>query len=71
VTITRALVHVVREDPPEGVRRYELGPIGPLPEQARLTDFYIPQQSLFAVGRAFLTPVTRTIGALDASLSGN
>lgn len=34
----------------------DLGPIGPLPEQAHLTDFYIPQRGLFAVGRVFVTP---------------
>lgn len=34
----------------------ELGPTGPLAEQAHLTDFYIPQRGVFAVGRVFLTP---------------
>ena len=33
----------------------ELGPSGPLSEQAHLADFYIPQQGLFAVGRVFVT----------------
>lgn len=36
----------------------ELGPIGPLAEQAHLTDFYIPQRGIFAIGRVFLTPST-------------
>lgn len=30
-----------------------LGPMGPLREQARLGDFWIPQRGIFAVGRAF------------------
>jgi hypothetical protein len=30
-----------------------LGAPGPLAEQARLGDFWIPQRGLFAVGRAF------------------
>jgi hypothetical protein len=30
-----------------------LGNIGPLPEQARLGDFWIPQRGLFVIGRAF------------------
>jgi hypothetical protein len=32
----------------------ELGPIGPLAEQARLADFYMPQRGVFAIGRVFL-----------------
>jgi hypothetical protein len=32
----------------------DLGPMGPLPEQARLNDFLIPQRGLFAVARAFM-----------------
>ncbi len=31
----------------------DLGPPGPLDEQARLGDFWIPQRGVFAVGRAF------------------
>ncbi len=34
----------------------DLGPPGPLPRQARLGDFWIPQRGLFAVGRAFFEP---------------
>lgn len=34
----------------------DLGPIGPLAEQAHLNDFYIPQRGIFAVGRVFVTP---------------
>lgn len=33
-----------------------LGPIGPLSEQAHLSDFYIPQVGLFVIGRVFATP---------------
>jgi hypothetical protein len=35
----------------------ELGPIGPLTEQAHLADFYLPQRGIFAVGRVFVTPL--------------
>jgi hypothetical protein len=38
----------------EGV---DVGPPGPLPEQARLGDFWIPQRGLFVVGRAFMEPL--------------
>jgi hypothetical protein len=31
----------------------DLGPPGPLAEQARLGDFWIPQRGVFAIGRAF------------------
>jgi hypothetical protein len=34
----------------------ELGPIGPLAEQAHMADFYFPQRGIFAVGRVFVTP---------------
>jgi hypothetical protein len=34
----------------------DLGPIGPLAEQAHLQDFYILQRGIFAVGRVFVTP---------------
>ncbi|MDT5344792.1 MAG: hypothetical protein QOE52_3976 [Mycobacterium sp.] len=30
----------------------EFGPIGPLPQQARLGDFWLPQQGIFAAGHA-------------------
>lgn len=33
-----------------------LGPPGPLAQQARLGDFWIPQRGLLAVGRAFFEP---------------
>jgi hypothetical protein len=33
-----------------------LGPIGALPEQAHMADFYFPQRGIFAMGRVFVTP---------------
>jgi hypothetical protein len=47
VTGSRAVV--------EGV---DLGPPGPLTEQARLADFYIPQRGVLAVGSVFVTDRT-------------
>ncbi len=35
----------------------ELGPVGPLREQAQIADFCIPQRGLFAMGRVFVTPL--------------
>jgi hypothetical protein len=34
----------------------DVGPIGPLSEQTRIADFYIPQRGIFAMGRVFVTP---------------
>ncbi|HZT66950.1 MAG TPA: hypothetical protein VFA11_14270 [Acidimicrobiales bacterium] len=34
----------------------DLGPVGPLSEQAHMADFYFPQRGIFAVGRVFVTP---------------
>jgi hypothetical protein len=34
----------------------DLGPAGPLREQAMIGDFYIPQRGMFAIGRAFFEP---------------
>jgi hypothetical protein len=45
------------------VEGQELGPIGPLAEQAHLADFYIPQQGIFAIGRFFATPVAVRVPA--------
>lgn len=36
----------------------DLGPIGPLPQQARLGDFWIPQRGLLAHGRVWLDQPT-------------
>jgi hypothetical protein len=33
----------------------DLGPTGPLAEQAHLADFYFPQRGIFAIGRVFVT----------------
>lgn len=33
----------------------DFGPMGPLVEQTRLGDFWIPQRGIFAMGRAFFT----------------
>jgi hypothetical protein len=38
------------------VRGEILGEMGPLPEQARLGDLWLPQQGRFFIGRAFLEP---------------
>jgi hypothetical protein len=35
----------------------DLGPIGPLAEQAHMADFYFPQRGVFAVGRVFMSPL--------------
>lgn len=43
----------------------ELGPIGPLDEQAHLRDFYIPQRGIFAVGRVFVTRVPDEVPAAE------
>ena len=41
------------------VQGTDLGPIGPLVEQAHMADFYFPQHGIFALGRVFVTPVTK------------
>ena len=38
----------------------DFGPIGPLPEQARMADFYFPQRGIFAIGRVFVSPLRAT-----------
>jgi hypothetical protein len=42
----------------------DLGPVGPLIEQAHMADFYFPQRGMFAVGRVFISPMK------SSSLSG-
>jgi hypothetical protein len=37
------------------------GPAGPLPEQARLNEFLIPQRGIFAVARAFLGTTDKVV----------
>jgi hypothetical protein len=36
------------------VNGQDIGPPAPLPEQAHLGDFWIPQQGIFAMGRVFI-----------------
>jgi hypothetical protein len=38
------------------VRGNDLGPVGPVPVQARLGDFWIPQRGIFVIGGAFFEP---------------
>jgi hypothetical protein len=38
------------------VEGQDLGPIGALPEQAHMADFYFPQRGIFAVGRVYVNP---------------
>lgn len=45
------------------VERQKLGPIGPLAEQAHVSDFYIPQRGIFAIGRVSVTPVPTEVPA--------
>jgi hypothetical protein len=48
----------------------DLGPIGPLAEQAHMADFYFPQRGMFAIGRVFINPLNPTrpgSGALRGS----
>lgn len=40
------------------VRGVDLGPVGPVAEQAHLGDFAIPQRGMFMVGRAIFTDRT-------------
>lgn len=35
----------------------DLGPIGPLAQQAHMADFYFPQRGMLAVGRVFISPL--------------
>jgi ABC-type transporter Mla subunit MlaD len=40
-----------------GLSLGNIGEPGPLPEQAHLGDFWIPQRGLFVIGRAFFEPL--------------
>jgi hypothetical protein len=42
-------------DSTASLRGADLGPPGPLAEQARLGDFWIPQRGVFAIGRTFFS----------------
>jgi hypothetical protein len=39
------------------VQGEDLGPIGPLAEQAHMADFFFPQRGIFAMGRVFVSQV--------------
>ncbi len=39
----------------------DLGSVGPIPEQARLGDFWIPQRGIFAFGASFFQPLDPTL----------
>ena len=47
----------------------DLGSVGPLPIQARLGDFWIPQRGIFAIGRAFFEPLDPARHALTTAVS--
>lgn len=49
------------------VRGEDLGSVGPVPEQARLGDFWIPQRGIFAIGGAFFQPFDATLHLALAS----
>ena len=48
----------------------ELGPTGPLVEQAYLGDFYIPQRGIFALGRVFVTRTSDEVPAAEPAAEG-
>ena len=49
------------------VRGRDLGPMGALPEQARLGDFWVPQRGILAVGRAFFEPFNAAVHVSSTS----
>jgi hypothetical protein len=53
--IANPLIMWVATDSAANVRGIELGRMGPIPEQAHLRDFAIPQRGVFAVARAMFT----------------
>jgi hypothetical protein len=52
------------------VRAEDIGPVGPLPDQAHLADFYIPNRGIFAVGHAFFEPLDESRHATVTSRAG-
>lgn len=46
-----------------------LGSVGPLPVQAKLGDFWIPQRAIFAFGRAFFEPFDPALHAVATGAS--
>jgi hypothetical protein len=53
--IANPLTMWVATDSQATMRGIDLGAMGPIPEQAHLRDFAIPQRGLFVVGRAIFT----------------
>jgi hypothetical protein len=47
----------------------DLGPTGPLTQQAHMADFYFPQRGIFALVRAFMTPLAERVPASSKSHS--
>ncbi len=47
----------------------DFGPLAPVPEQAHLGDFWIPQRGLFAFGRAFFEPSSSAPPTSNAVMS--
>lgn len=47
------------------VEGQDLGPIGPLAEQAHMADFYFPQRGMFAVGRVFISPMAPNVREVE------
>ena len=47
------------------LRGLDLGPAGRLKDQARLGDFWIPQQGIFAIGDSMFEPYDPTLHSLS------
>jgi hypothetical protein len=47
----------------------DLGPIGPLEEQAHMADFYFPQRGILAIGRVFISPHGPNGGQLGSAIA--
>ena len=47
----------------------DLGGVGPLPEQTRLGDFWIPQRGMFVIGHAYFEPLDPARHALTTATS--
>jgi hypothetical protein len=50
------------------VQGQDLGPVGPLTEQAHMADLYFPQRGILAVGRVFLESTTHAEPRLGQSV---
>ena len=53
--VANPLIMWVVTDSKATVRGIDLGEMGPVPEQAHLSDFTIPRGGVFVVGRAMFT----------------